>query len=364
MSLLAAYALLASAAGVDCAADSELAYVCGPEKPEDVLVLPGTPWLIASGFSSGAGLKLVDTRSRSWRKWYADGAEVRRDRKGFAQCPGPLDPALFNARGLSLRQTAPERWRLLAVNHGGRESIEVFDIDARGDEPALSWLGCLPMPQGQVANSVASFADGTVLATVLTRPGTSIADFVEGRVTGAVWQWRPGDPGFSEIAGTQAPGNNGLEVDPDERHFYVVAFGWHAVLVFDRTRPGAPPERIDAPDFMPDNIHWTGGRLLLTGMRLDEPACGGLRKVAEGKADPMLCHRGWVVGEIDLDKRRVATFAYGTPQPGFNGHSSAALVGDELWLGSFQSGRLAIVKRGENRPSGKAKANSPEFPVP
>lgn len=345
MSLLAGLALLAAAAPADCAADSELAYVCGPEKPEDVLALPGTPWLIASGFSTGAGLKLVDTRSRAWRKWYAGGVQVRWDRKAYPHCPAPLDPALFNARGLALRQVAPGRWRLLAVNHGGRESIEVFDIDARGEEPLLGWRGCLPMPEGQVANSVASFGDGTVLATVLTRPGTSIADFVQGRVTGAVWQWRPGDTGFSEVPGTQAPGNNGLEVDPDERHFYVVAFGWHAVLVFDRTRPGAQPERIEAPDFMPDNIHWTGGRLLLTGMRLDEPACGGLRKVVDGKADPMLCHRGWVVGELDLAARRVSTFAYGTPQPGFNGHSAAALVGDELWLGSFQAGRLAIARR-------------------
>ena len=348
MSLLAALAL-AAAAPADCASEGSFDYVCGPEKPEDLLVLPGTPWLVASGFAQGAGLKLVDTRSRAWRKWYAGGAQVRWDRQTFPHCPGPLDPALFNARGLALRQMGEARWRLLAVNHGGREAIEAFDVVAGQGEPSLVWRGCLPMPEGQVANSVASFADGTVLTTVLTRPGTTIADFVQGRITGAVWQWRPGDAAFSEVPGTQAPGNNGLEVDPDERHFYVVAFGWHAVLVFDRMAPGAPPERIEAPDFMPDNIHWTGGRLLLTGMRLDEPACGGLRKVVEGKADPMLCHRGWEVGELDLAARRVSTFAYGLPQGGFNGHSSAALVGGELWLGSFQSGRLAILRGAADR---------------
>jgi hypothetical protein len=200
------------------------------------------------------------------------------------------------------------------------------------------------MPQGQVANSVASFTDGTVLATVLTRPGTAIADFVAGRTTGAVWRWKKGMTGFEVVPGTELPGNNGIEVDPDGRHYYVVAFGWHAVAIFDRTREDGPVEVVTAPDFMPDNIHWSAGRLLLAGMRHDEPACGGIRKVVDGVADPMLCHRGWVVGELDLSQRRIATVAYGPPQPQFNGISAAALVSGELWLGSFQADRVGVAR--------------------
>jgi hypothetical protein len=357
LSLLAAALPAAAPPPADCPADPALSYVCGPEKPEDVLALPGTRWLIASGFASGAGLKLVDTRDRSYRPWFTGApAQIVPDRKTYRHCPGPVDPALFTARGLSLRAVAPGRWRLLVVNHGGRESIEAFEVRAAGgqtagqtggqtaDTPTLTWRGCLPMPAGQVGNSVASFADGAVLVTVLTRPGTTIADFVAGRNTGAVWRWAPGAAGFAQVPGTELPGNNGLEVDPDDRRFYVVAFGWHGVAVFDRRRPGGPVDRIDAADFMPDNIHWTDGRLLLAGMRLDEPACGGLRRVVDGKADPMLCHRGWVVGALDATARRIATVAYGRPQPGFNGLSAAAVVGAELWLGSFQSNRLAVVK--------------------
>jgi len=334
----------AARAAEDCAPDAELHYVCGAEKPEDVLRLADTPWLVASGFAPGAGLKLVDTRSRTLARWFTGAAgQIAPDPAGWPHCPGPLDPALFNARGLSLRPLGQGRWRLLAVNHGGRESIEAFDIDASGAEPRLQWRGCQPMPPGQVANSVAQFADGTVLATVLTRPGTTIGDFMLGRPTGGVWQWRPGEAGFHLLPGTELPGNNGLEVDPDQRRFYVVAFGWHAVLAYDRRDTRRPLARIVAPDFMPDNIHWSEGRLLVAGMRLDEPACGGLRKVENGVADPMLCHRGWVVGAVDLAAGRIATIAYGHPQPGFNGLSAAVLVYRALWLGSFQSSRLAIA---------------------
>jgi hypothetical protein len=325
-----------------CAPDSDLAYVCGPEKPEDVLALPGTPWLIASGFADGAGLKLVDTRTRGFNTWFTGSPEQIAPDYDVRGCPGPVDAKLFNARGLSLRRLTKNRWRLLVVNHGGRQSIESFDIDTRRRTPRLQWRNCLPMPEGQVGNSVAGFADGTVLVTVLTRPGTTIADFVLGKVTGAVWQRRPGDAGFAPLPGTELPGNNGLEIDPDQRRFYVVAFGWHAVVVFDRADTGSPLARIDVPDFMPDNIHWSGGRLLLAGMVLDEPACGGKRQVVAGVADPMLCHRGWAVGE--LKDGRVETVAKGPPQPGFNGLSAAAIAGGELWLGSFQSGRLAIVR--------------------
>ncbi|MFM5950864.1 MAG: hypothetical protein ACKOPM_16805 [Novosphingobium sp.] len=331
---------LAAAAPADCAPDPPLHYVCGPVKPEDVLAIPGTPWLVVSGFSPGAGLKLVDGRSGSFRFWF-DGVSAP-DPARFPTCPGPLDPALFNARGLALRKTGANTWRLLAVNHGGREAVEVFDIATRGSaEPGLTWRGCLPLPAGQVGNSVASFADGTVLVTVLTRPGTTIADFVEGRNTGAVWSWSPGAAGFVALPGTELPGNNGLEVDPDGRRFYVVAFGWHAVLVYDRRDTTRPLARIEAPGFMPDNIHWSGGQLLLTGMRLDEPACGGFRKVVDGVADPMLCHRGWAVGALDARRKAVRIVAQGAPAAGFNGHSAAAISGGRLWLGSFQASRLA-----------------------
>ena len=347
----------------DCAPDSELAYVCGLEKPEDLIVIPGTKWLIASGFMQGAGLKLVDTRAWTFAKWFiASPAQMQWDREAFPHCPGPLDPALFNARGLGLRETATDRWRLYAVNHGGRETIEAFDISLDAGMPRLRWRGCQPMPPGQVANSVASFADGTVLATVLTRPGTTIGDFMLGKVTGAVWQWRPGEAGFQLLPGTELPGNNGLEVDPDQRHFYVVSFGLHAVAIFDRQDTEHPPELVVAPDLMPDNIHWTAGRLLLTGMRLDEPACGGLRKVENGVADPMQCHRGWVVGELDLVRKRVATFAYGRAQSGFNGHSAAAMMADDLWLGSFQVNRLAVVPG--TAPAVGAEERDPERQKP
>jgi len=345
ISLAILFALLSASDAAQpqaCGPDDELSYICGMEKPEDIIRIPGTRWLIASGFAPGSGLKLVDTRQRSARSWYPPKPRASSPRT-FAECAEAPSAALFNAHGMSLRKIGSNRYRLYVVNHGGRESIELFEfsVDSSAAPPVLEWQDCLPLPAGLAGNAVASFADGTVLTTVLTRPGTSIADFMRGKATGGVYQWRPGGTSFTLLPGTELPGNNGLETSPDQRHFYVVAFGWHSVVEFDRRATSKPTRRFIAPGFMPDNIRWFKGGLIAAGMRLYEPTCGGYRKIVNGVADPMLCHRGYSVAKLDLDRGTMRVIASGTPEAHFNGVSSAAIVGNILWLGSYQSDRLA-----------------------
>lgn len=319
-----------------------LHFVLGAEHPEDLAHIPETPWLIASGFSEGAGLKLVDTRDDSLQRWYIGSPrQIQPDSAVFPDCPSAPDPMVFNAHGISLRPAGEGAHTLYVVNHGGRESIEVFSVGSREPRPSLTWKGCVVLPPGMAANSVAAFHDGTILTTILTRPGTTITDFVAGRRTGLVLSWRPGTRRFETIAGTGLPGNNGLETSQDDKEFYVVAFGWHAVVAFSRAHPGKPLWQAVAPGFMPDNIHWDGGRLIAAGMQLDEPACGGRRRIVSGTADDLHCHRGYTVAQLDLASRGWRILAYSEPDPDFNGVSAAVIIQEELWLGSYQADRLA-----------------------
>ncbi|HSD68190.1 MAG TPA: hypothetical protein VLB07_01495, partial [Woeseiaceae bacterium] len=180
------------AAAADCHAGSGFEYVCGQTRPEDLARIPGTRWIIVSGFSEGAGLKLADTDRLSLQVAYAGtSAEVRPQADRYPDCTEPPDPSLLNVQGLNLRAAADGRYTLYAANHGGRESIEVFDVDTTSEVPVLTWQGCVMLPPSLAANSVASYADGTLLITVLVHPGNTFADFVEGRNTGGVYQWRP-----------------------------------------------------------------------------------------------------------------------------------------------------------------------------
>jgi len=76
-------------------------------------------------------------------------------------------------------------------------------------------------------------------------------------------------------------------------------------------------------------------------MTYDEPACGGIRRIVNGRADPMLCHRGYVVAAVDRQTLRFTILAYAEPNPAFNGVTTGLVVDGRLWLGSYQADRVA-----------------------
>ncbi len=179
------------------------------------------------------------------------------------------------------------------------------------------------------------FSLGPALRLPISSRGASRVSFTSGS---------PARLAFEQVRGAELPGNNGLEASRDGKEFYVVAFGWHAVVAFSHTNPTRVLRKAVAPGFMPDNIHWDGDELIAAGMQYDEPACGGLRKIVEGKADPMLCHRGYTVARLDPKSLTWRLVAYSEPNSAFNGASTGLVVGDELWIGSYQADRIAIRK--------------------
>src|SRR5262245_24354694 len=126
-----------------CAPSGGLTFICSVQNPEDLVSIPNTRWLVASGMAPGSGLHLVDTRLKMVRSLYAVGAASSRpDRTRYGSCPGPLDPKAAVLHGLSLRPAEDGRYTVYATNHGGRESIEVFELEINGGAPAATWIGC------------------------------------------------------------------------------------------------------------------------------------------------------------------------------------------------------------------------------
>jgi hypothetical protein len=326
-----------------CAPVMGLSFVCGVQKPEDLVQIPGTKWILASGMTEGGGLNIIDADARTVRALYTGApAQIRQDKKLYPDCPAPPEVAKLNTHGLGLRAKGGGLYTLYAVSHGALESILVFALDARGAEPAISFTGCVPMPAGHAANSVAGYSDGTIIATVPARPGFTGPDFMSGgRVTGAVFEWKPGTSGFRLLPGTELPGDNGIEISKDEKEFYVAVSGTQSVVVYDRAKTAMPLRQSRTPWFNLDNIHWSGDRLIAAGMMFDEPACGGTRKQIIDRKGDLTCHRGWVAGQIDPVSMGWTILGYGEPNPAFGGIATALVVGDTLWLSSYQADRAA-----------------------
>jgi SMP-30/Gluconolactonase/LRE-like region len=321
-----------------CAPSGGLSFICGIQNAEDLVPVPNSHWMFASGMADGSGLHLIDTSAKRASTLYGGGkGTARADRARFPNCPAPLDSKLAHLHGLSLRPAQAAHYTLYATNHGGRESIEVFDVDAGAASPSATWIGCVPMPDKLPANSVAVFKDGTILATVLITPDKTFEDAFAGRITGVVYQWTPGAPGFKKLPGTELSANNGIETSADDRTFYVASTTTKRVLEFSRADPSKPMRAAQLKEFGPDNIRLIGGRLVTAGMIDNEPACGGAPKTADG----IRCSRGYIADAIDPKTLAVTEIARGPATPAFTGTATAIPVGNELWLGSFNADRVA-----------------------
>lgn len=335
---IAASWIAAAAQSGACAPSGGLNFICGLPAAEDLVLIPNTRWLIASGMMAGSGLHLIDTRAKTARTLFgADASNARADRSAFPGCPGPLDAKQAILHGLSLRPTQTGRYRLYATNHGGRESIETFEVDARGAVPTATWIGCVQMPEKMAANSVAAFGDGALVATVLVLPGKTFQDVFAGRNTGVVFLWTPGSRDFRMLPGTELSGNNGIETSADDREFYVASTGLKRIVAYSRANPSTPLRFAQLKEFGPDNVRLAGAHLITAGMIDDEPACGGAPK----KPEDILCPRGWVVDSIDPKTMAVTEIARGPAAAPYTGTAMAVQVGDDLWLSSFSADRVA-----------------------
>jgi len=322
-----------------CTPAGGLSFVCGIQNGEDLVLVPNTRWLIASGMAPGSGLHAVDTQAKAVRTIYGTGAAASRpDRSTYANCPGPLDPKAMVLHGLSLRGRSGGPYTVYATNHGGRESIEVFEVAASGAAPTATWIGCVLMPNNLAANSVAAFSDRSLLATVLIMPGKTFEDAFAQKNTGAVFAWKPGDKTFQMLPGTELSANNGIETSPDDQEFYVASTTTKRIYAYARAKPGAVLRVAQLKEVGPDNVRWTAdGKLITAGLIDNEPSCGGPPKTETG----IRCPRGYVAFTIDPKTMAVTELARGPATPAFTGTAIAMRVGNDLWLGSFYADRLA-----------------------
>ena len=110
-----------SAQSGTCGPSGGLNFICGVQAPEDLVLVPSTRWLIASGMAAGSGLHVIDTTAKTAKSLFGPGVSTARaDKTKFAGCPGAPDPKQVVLHGLSLRPAQTGRYTLYATNHGGR----------------------------------------------------------------------------------------------------------------------------------------------------------------------------------------------------------------------------------------------------
>jgi len=318
--------------GLPCETVGEIQFICDLISPEDLAVVPGSEWVIASGNRAGGRIHLVDVSDKTSTILFpSENQRERLDTEIYPTCPGPIDPEegdAFNAHGLYLKpgEGVSEIHTLYVVHHGTRESIEVFEINASSMDleggaqrvrqgPTITWVGCAVVPEGLGLNGVVALPSGG-FATTSPR-------------TGDVWEWHA-DSGWSRIPGSEDTAPNGLEISADGRWLYIA--GWAEEKITRLSRGRVPIEKqIINLGFRPDNL-----RMALDGSVIFAAGHGNIQtpRVPLQESSNIA-----VINPQTLSVRQV--FHY-PAIAGFVASTTAIQIGDEMWLGTHRGDRVGV----------------------
>ena len=300
------------AQSADCEVNGATRFVCGVINPEDLFQVPETDWVIATGrISDTAGpIYAVNIDSHQVEEVYPHNAAIAEfDNRTYAECPGPI--LTFQPHGLTLRQGENGQHTLYVVGHGGREAIEVFSLDAGGNVPSLSWIGCIPAPEGtRRINSITTLPDGYLGATNFDTAG------------GELWEWHSSTD-WIEVPGSKMNGPNGLVSSADGNWFYVGGWSDRALVRISRGLTQVQVDRIPV-GFNVDNVRMgNDDRIIAAGhiTRCPDANPCELSAARVAKVDP----QSFEVEQL-VDYKGNDFFSVGTV---------AIDADDEIWIGGI-----------------------------
>jgi DNA-binding beta-propeller fold protein YncE len=333
-----------AASAVDCSPAGRVTFICGVTNVEDFAAAPETKWVIGSDLSTASNpqgyLYLFDTGKKTATAVPPSKIAIRPDKKTYPDCPGPLEMKTFGPHGLDLTRSGGTHRTLYAVNHGGRESVEVFIVDLSKSRPVFTWKGCVVAPKGFWPDAVASLPDGGIVVTSLWDPTDSnrVAKLSNGQPVGALDEWHPGK-GWSKVAGSDGmSGPNGVIVTPDGKDIYVAV--WSGKQIARISRRTNPPTVDTVPTgILTDNVRWapSGTSIFVGGQDAT------VKQVLDCfESSAVNCNVPFKVYRMDPATLTltevVKSGVYGVMGAG----TGAIQVGNKIWVSSFRADRIGI----------------------
>jgi len=312
---------------------------------EDLALIAAGRWVIASSMPGGSqkegALYAVNTATLVVSKLYPGSGGQLAKVRGCA----PVTAAAFAPHGISVQTLSPGRETLFVVNHGGRESIEIFDI-AVEKTPSLIWRGCIPLPKGAMANAVAVTPDYRVYITNMGAPiegsaagGAVAGSEVKRRWMGDILEWSE-KTGWQTVPDSKTYAPNGLLVSDDGAQIFVNSWAGGEVHKLTRSAGKETVRQTMPLPFLPDNLRWgKDGSILAAGLRskpesvvacvMAKEPCGlaiptGIAKI-RGDAFTVECIRN----------------------VGLQMGTSAIPVGDTLWVGPARGESIWVLAKSE-----------------
>ncbi len=318
--------------------------ICGLKGPEDLILLPGSHWAIAGRLAKDTdapgGFSLVDLEARTARVLMPDVSKPAAAE--YSECPGAPDLAGLVTHGIDLRRKASGPAELFAVNHGGRESIEIFDVSGKGGDTKLTWKGCVLVPSDMSTNAVAALPGGLAVTSFGAKGEQGTADLMAGKPSGFVATWAP-KKGWAHVPGSEFGGDNGIAAARDGSVLYVNDWADGTLRILP-LKAGGATQTILLGSFHPDNVHWmSNGNLLIAGQ------IGMPRDMMECFQKPT-CPVGSMIVVVSPRTGKVLSRQTVEGNGPFGAASVAVPYKTDFWLGSFRGDRILRVGSRMRKP--------------
>lgn len=334
----------------NCVNTTDIEAICRFQNPEDMELLPHGHTLLISQMGNMAGsrpgnLVAFDTHTKSITPLFPLTTKNHTTESSTgnwgARCPG-IPGAEFSPHGISLKQRGDGRWQLAVINHGGRESVEMFEVLPSGESFTLEWRGCVVPMDGIYMNDVALMKDGGFVAShMFDRHSPSVFGLQTGMWksqlgidTGYIFEWLPDNPDiFRVLAESHGPFINGILISTDDSKVFASVYAGNEVRRLDRIS-GKQTGTTDVVQV--DNMAWDQQGSILaashTGSKLDQLACT--------KNHGETCGFGYTIVRIhpeDMTSKNIFMHESGAPM----GAATVALqTTDAIYLGSFSGDRI------------------------
>lgn len=321
---------------------SPCGYVWGPINAEDLVPVPGTPWIITSGMigpgASTGRLFAVHREERSCNEILPYLLTHGLDAARFGH-QADLDPLSLQPHGIDIALNSKGVPELYVVNHGSRESIEVFEILLDGRRPALRWIGGVQLPGSTIGNDVAVLADGGFVVSttgdIEGKNSVSMEQAYAGEDTGGVLEWSPGR-GWSLLPGTQMCVANGVAVSKDGQWVYVSGTISRTVKKVSRGRAVVESQFVQT-DILVDNLTWSPSGSLLVAGTFGVTMQEFMERHFNGNPRLPIPSRILSIDPIDLTTEVVVEYGPET----FGAATTGVQLGDQIWVGAARDHGLA-----------------------
>lgn len=323
--------------------------ICGWQNPEDMVALPDGRYVIVSEYGGQNGekpgtLALLDLETETRQILYSGDSTEETELWGDANCSEAPGEA-FSPHGIHFSQRGDGRFQLLAVQHGGRESVEMFEATEAPDGWALAWRGCVITPEESMINDVVATPEGGFLVThMMPRRSGALGMLFEfmrasmfGIDSGYVLAWQP-DEGFSRLVSSEGAVPNGIEISPDGQTVFVNYSASGELRRINRLTDEIEASNDSLPPL--DNATWTlDGQLLVAGALESSVKMMGCTNLESGS-----CPGAFGIIAVDPETLESEIIYEGGPNtPGGAGTVGLRVRDGSLLIGTFAGDRIVRV---------------------